>query len=219
MGVWRQSVYSRRDRYATGGIDGLRDASRRPRTSPARLPAETEALVCELRRAHPRWGARRIAFEVAQRGTDQAPSRATVHRGAGAQRHGGPAGAAAQVQVQAVAAGDPDGAVAAGPGRRDLPGRRAGVQDAVRHRRPLPVRGLRGGARGPVGGGPSPPPAAPRLRHLRRGRSSPSTSRTHFRVTCDGVEVSLHPRNEQRPVNRWKAKILAPKPEPASSMF
>ena len=24
--------------------------------------------MCELRRAHPRWGARRIAFEVAQRG-------------------------------------------------------------------------------------------------------------------------------------------------------
>ncbi len=28
---------------------------------------------------------------------------------------------------------------------------------------------------------------------------------THFRVTCDGNEISLHPRNEQRPVNRWKA--------------
>ena len=41
---------------------------------------------------------------------------------------------------------------------------------------------------------------------------------THFRVTCDGTEVSLHPRNEQRPVNRWKAKIHAPKPERASSM-
>ena len=41
---------------------------------------------------------------------------------------------------------------------------------------------------------------------------------THFRVTCDGIEVSLHPRNEQRPVNRWKAKIHAPKPEPLSSM-
>jgi transposase InsO family protein len=79
-GVSRQSVYSWRDRYAAGGIDGLRDASRRPRTSPSRLPAGTEALVCELRRAHPRWGARRIAFEVAQRGTDRAPSRATVHR-------------------------------------------------------------------------------------------------------------------------------------------
>jgi len=79
-GVSRQSVYSWRDRYAAGGIDGLRDASRRPRTSPSRLPAETEALVCELRRAHPRWGARRIAFELAQRGAPRAPSRATVHR-------------------------------------------------------------------------------------------------------------------------------------------
>jgi transposase InsO family protein len=79
-GVSRQSVYSWRDRYAAGGIDGLRDISRRPRTSPSRLPAETEALVCELRRAHPRWGARRIAFEVAQRGADRPPSRATVHR-------------------------------------------------------------------------------------------------------------------------------------------
>jgi transposase InsO family protein len=79
-GVSRQSVYSWRDRYKAGGIDGLRDASRRPRTSPSRLPAEVEALVCELRRAHPRWGARRIAFEAARRGADRAPSRATVHR-------------------------------------------------------------------------------------------------------------------------------------------
>jgi transposase InsO family protein len=79
-GVSRQSVYTWKVKYAAGGIDGLRDASRRPRTSPSRLPAETEALVCELRRAHPRWGARRIAFEAAQRGVERAPSRATVHR-------------------------------------------------------------------------------------------------------------------------------------------
>src|ERR1700733_13392060 len=79
-GVSRQSVYTWRDRYASGGIDGLRDVSRRPRTSPSRLPAEVEAVVWELRRAHPRWGARRIAFEAAQRGVERAPSRATVHR-------------------------------------------------------------------------------------------------------------------------------------------
>jgi transposase InsO family protein len=79
-GVSRQSVYSWKARHAAAGIDGLREASRRPRTSPSRLAAETEALVCELRRAHPRWGARRIAFEVAQRGTAAAPSRSTVHR-------------------------------------------------------------------------------------------------------------------------------------------
>jgi transposase InsO family protein len=79
-GVSRQSVYTWRDKYAAAGIDGLHDASRRPRTSPTRLPPETEALVCELRRAHPRWGARRIAYEAARRGMERAPSRATVHR-------------------------------------------------------------------------------------------------------------------------------------------
>jgi hypothetical protein len=36
--------------------------------------------VCELRRAHPRWGARRIAFELRQQGAASPPSRATVHR-------------------------------------------------------------------------------------------------------------------------------------------
>jgi transposase InsO family protein len=79
-GVSRQSVYSWKARHAAAGIDGLREASRRPRTCPARLPAGVEALVCELPRARPRWGARRIAFEVAQRGVTPAPSRATVHR-------------------------------------------------------------------------------------------------------------------------------------------
>jgi transposase InsO family protein len=79
-GVSRQSVYTWKARHAAGGIDGLREASRRPRTSPARLDAHVEALTCELRRAHPRWGARRIAWELAQRGVAGAPSRATVHR-------------------------------------------------------------------------------------------------------------------------------------------
>jgi transposase len=79
-GVSRQSVYSWKTRYASAGMDGLREVSRRPRTSPGRLAAETEALVCELRRAHPRWGARRIAWELAQRGVAAPPSRATVHR-------------------------------------------------------------------------------------------------------------------------------------------
>jgi transposase len=53
-GVSRQSVYSWKARHAAAGVDGLREVSRRPRTSPSRLAAETEALVCELRRAHPR---------------------------------------------------------------------------------------------------------------------------------------------------------------------
>ena len=40
---------------------------------------------------------------------------------------------------------------------------------------------------------------------------------THFRVTCDGAEIALHPRTDPRTVTRWKAKIYAPKPESASS--
>jgi hypothetical protein len=40
---------------------------------------------------------------------------------------------------------------------------------------------------------------------------------THFRVTCDGAEIALHPRTDPRPVTRWKAKIHAPKPGSASS--
>jgi transposase InsO family protein len=38
-----------------------------------------EALICGLRREHPRWGARRIAHELIRTGT-AVPSRITVHR-------------------------------------------------------------------------------------------------------------------------------------------
>ncbi|MBN9097950.1 MAG: IS481 family transposase [Pseudonocardia sp.] len=79
-GASRQSVYGWKSRYERDGIGGLADRSRRPHTSPGRMPAQVEALVCELRRTHPRWGARRIVFELATRGVDGVPARATVHR-------------------------------------------------------------------------------------------------------------------------------------------
>ncbi|OIJ87145.1 integrase [Streptomyces colonosanans] len=79
-GVSRQSVYTWKAKYGAGGFEGLREVSRRPRTSPTRLPAEVVALVCEMRRSHSRWGARRIAYEIERAGTERAPSRATVHR-------------------------------------------------------------------------------------------------------------------------------------------
>ena len=67
-------------RFEQEGLPGLADRSRRPRTSPKQLDADIEALICELRRTHPRWGARRIEFELGQRGVKPAPVRATVHR-------------------------------------------------------------------------------------------------------------------------------------------
>jgi hypothetical protein len=37
-------------------------------------------LICELRRQHPRWGARRISHELGQQNLEQVPARATMHR-------------------------------------------------------------------------------------------------------------------------------------------
>ena len=51
-----------------GGHPGLADRSRRPRTSPSRLSAKVEALICDMRRQHPRWGARRISYELGLQG-------------------------------------------------------------------------------------------------------------------------------------------------------
>jgi hypothetical protein len=39
-----------------------------------RLPPEVEAAICELRRTHPRWGARRIEFELGLWGAITQPS-------------------------------------------------------------------------------------------------------------------------------------------------
>lgn len=44
--------------YREAGLAGLADWSRRPRGCPGETSAEVEALICELRGEHPRWGAR-----------------------------------------------------------------------------------------------------------------------------------------------------------------
>ncbi|MFE9069215.1 IS481 family transposase [Streptomyces violaceusniger] len=80
FGVSRQSIYTWVERYHAGGLGGLVDRSRRPLTSPHQVAGEVEALVCELRRTYPRWGARRIVYELGQRGLKPVPGRSTVHR-------------------------------------------------------------------------------------------------------------------------------------------
>jgi transposase-like protein len=80
FGASRQSVHSWVKRFETDGEHGLVERSRRPKTSPTRLAAEVEALVCELRRSHPRWGPRRIAHELSKRGVSPVPGRTTVYR-------------------------------------------------------------------------------------------------------------------------------------------
>ncbi len=79
-GTSRQSLHAWRKRFELEGVPGLADRSRRPRSSPGRVPAGVEALICQMRREHPRWGARRITYELGLQGPGVAPGRATVHQ-------------------------------------------------------------------------------------------------------------------------------------------
>src|ERR1700744_2384498 len=67
-GVSRQSVQTWLRRYRDEGPSGLAARSHQVRPHPWQIPAELEAVVCELRRAHPRWGPKRLAFETGRRG-------------------------------------------------------------------------------------------------------------------------------------------------------
>jgi transposase len=78
-GVMRQTVHRWIARYRAEGLDGLADRSHAPRQHPWRISAEIEALICELRRAHCRWGPRRLVFEMDRRGYPGL-SRSTVYR-------------------------------------------------------------------------------------------------------------------------------------------
>src|SRR5690349_19003645 len=85
FGVSRQAVHRWVSRHRSGGLEALADRSKRPKSSPWQVSAEVEALVCEMRRAHPRWGPRRIRAELAKRpeftdGRLGLPHRSSIYR-------------------------------------------------------------------------------------------------------------------------------------------
>ena len=59
-GVDRRTLHRWLTRYASQGMGALADRSHRPDTCPHQMPAEVEARVVALRRAHPGWGPRTI---------------------------------------------------------------------------------------------------------------------------------------------------------------
>ena len=79
-GVSRQAVHGWLGRYERDGLAGLADHSHRPRCQPRQLDAAVEALVCQWRGAHPRWGPRRLLFELGKAGVSPLPSRSTIYR-------------------------------------------------------------------------------------------------------------------------------------------
>jgi transposase InsO family protein len=67
--ISRDRFYEYRRRFAELGPIGLEPRSRRPRRSPNKTPADLEATICELRKAHPDWGPRTIASYLRRHGT------------------------------------------------------------------------------------------------------------------------------------------------------
>jgi transposase InsO family protein len=80
VGVSRQTIHAWIARYEQGGLSALTDRSHRPGTCPHQTVAETEALICELRREHPGWGPRRLEHHLARAGVDPVPSRSSIYR-------------------------------------------------------------------------------------------------------------------------------------------
>jgi transposase InsO family protein len=81
FGVSRQSVHSWLTRYREGGLEALADRSHRPYSCPHQASPEVEAVVCETRRDHLRWGPVRIEYELGRNGCPgPVPSKTTVYR-------------------------------------------------------------------------------------------------------------------------------------------
>ena len=79
-GVSRQAVHGWLSRYERDGLAGLADHSHRPHRQPRQLDAEIEALICRMRGAHPRWGPRRLLYELGKARVSPLPSRSTIYR-------------------------------------------------------------------------------------------------------------------------------------------
>jgi AcrR family transcriptional regulator len=77
--ISRDTFYAWQRRYRAEGVAGLQPRSRRPKRSPRRTDPAIEKLVVQLRRQHPRWGARRLHGELARRELPHLPTTATVH--------------------------------------------------------------------------------------------------------------------------------------------
>lgn len=56
VGVSRQTLHAWLAKYEAGGLEGLSDASHRPRSCPHQMSGVIEAAVLEARRLHPSWG-------------------------------------------------------------------------------------------------------------------------------------------------------------------
>lgn len=72
------TAYTLLARYQREGEAGLRDRSRRPRSSPAQTDPAMEAAVCTVRIAHPAWGGRKIRRYLSDHAVQSVPAASTI---------------------------------------------------------------------------------------------------------------------------------------------
>ncbi len=80
FGVHRDTVHTWLARYEAEGLDGLRDRSHRPRSSPLQMPAAIEARVLELRRNRPHWGPMSLRHQLGRESVTPLPSVSGIYR-------------------------------------------------------------------------------------------------------------------------------------------
>jgi transposase InsO family protein len=78
FGISRKTGYKWLARHASSGAAGLREQSRRPRSSPRRTAEPIESLLTATRRAHPAWGARKLRAFLERQGQADLPSASTI---------------------------------------------------------------------------------------------------------------------------------------------
>ena len=82
VGVSRQTLHEWLTRYLLEGVGGLADRSHRPQSCPHATPESVRIRVAEMRRQHPRWGAKRIRMELLKNppAGETVPATATINR-------------------------------------------------------------------------------------------------------------------------------------------
>lgn len=78
-GITRKTAYKWIDRYEAAGFAGLAERSRRPASCPHATARETVDAILELRRRHPRWGAKKLRRLLTRRDPARDwPARSTI---------------------------------------------------------------------------------------------------------------------------------------------
>lgn len=78
FGISAMTAYKWIQRFQHGGEAALEDRSRRPHTSPRKIPSPLEDAIVAERQHHPAWGGRKIHHRLLMRGYRTVPSASTI---------------------------------------------------------------------------------------------------------------------------------------------